>query len=813
MLYTLDQDTTIYTANGPASKFVLSMQNKNYKLWASTVQGNITSSDEIPQSSPTRDFIIIEFEDDKFPDIKQSLETVFNNPSCLIYRISAKNDRLVLDLSQELNSGTYKNTYQSLCIQLGVKGIKAQARINHGIKCNSFSNDAILLQIEGLPYNVPTTIAPASIMPNKKKLLLATQEFIDSKEGQRVLHDQTLMTRFFDALAAKRINGQLDSDYLEQTMRKISTSTGFDLAYYTKLIQERIDLLSDNPDLLETAPPFGEYIHLYSQAKRVQTIGQQLVANLPAGTIPSSDYELAEASDFIEMAYPPYLLDQYGSDVDNVVIFNPTTGVWTHDTDIMYSLLTAIRPYSTKQQFDTFMLTFAAKARNSDRIIKPYSGSRYILFNNCALDVATMEQYAIDSPIVRNLHFTNRNHIEIDYIENPALPVLPHKRQFDNGNWTPKAFLQAYANNDEDVYQYLLFGFSLGLFGGHNSGVHFDIQGGSRWGKTTLFEIFKALYKNRVVSIPFSSLNEQFPFTSYPDNTSIIWVSEVNVGTEPLDDRYGTTTYDALADTQVRFQVKNRGDLIISNPPQCYFEGTSFIKANELDTGPAGRTLAYKLPEMTTELRNQSYSSSINDCLRNEKVLQWLVYQMIMAYKSFIPVNRMDDLRLNLANKNDLAMFPHQVQEWRKEFVIGGTVIDDWFEDSILPFLSRDAANPTYMHNKILYYLYLEYYKAMNPNDTFANKAMPIEKVIKRLNTIWNSERDKIVIETDIGTQEKDRKSPRKRIVSPDAMNFNWADYDKENERPMELKKSNLTQSKIFGKKIAHWFSIYVNEG
>ena len=813
MLYTPAQDTQLQRANGPATVLILSLRNIAYTLWETNVQGQITYSDEIPQNNPTRDFIVLEFDDAKFPDVKQALETVFNKPTCLIYRLNNKKDRLILNLSRELNGATYTQTYQNLCIQLSIKFVKTQSRINHGIPFKPFPDDAVLLsETQGLPYNVPSNIAPASIMPNKEKLLKATQEYIDSDEGVKTIHDRTLATRFFDALAAKRISGQLDTDYLEQTLQKISKKTGYSVQEYNSLLQERLNLLKNNPDLLESAPPFGEYIHLYTQAKHVQTIGQQLVANLPEGKSPSSDYELAEASDFIEMAYPPYLLDQPGSDADNIVIFNPTTGAWTHDSDTLYSLLTAIRPYSTKQQFDTFMMTFAAKARNSNRKIKPYSGSRYILFNNCVLDVATMKQYPLTSSIVRDLHFTERCHIDLDYIENPPLPVLKHKRQFDNGDWDPYHFLRAYANNNEEIYKYLLFGFSLGLFGGHNSGVHFDIQGGSRWGKTTLSEIFKALYDNRVVTIPFSSLNEQFPFTSYPDNTSIIWINEVNVGGEPLDDKYGTIMYDSLADSQVRFQVKNRGDLIIANPPQTYFDGTQSIKANELDTGPAGRTLAYKLPEMTSALRQQAYSSSINDCLRDKRVLQWMVYQMLMAYKQYIPVNRMDDLRINLANKQDLDIFPQVAQNWRKEFVVGGTVIDDWFEDTIVPFLSRDAANPTLMHNRILYALYLEYYKTNNPNDTYAHNAIPLEKVIKRLKTIWNSEADRFVIDFDIGTMEKDRKYPRKQVNGPEYMNFDWKDFDNENSRPIELRNDTYDQKTLFHKKIMHWFSIYVNE-
>lgn len=828
MLYSLQGDDTVLEANGPATIFVKSLQAQNYTLWASSVQGPIGRSDEISHSSPARNFIVIDFAQDRFKQIKQVLDTILNHPSYLIYQLKAavqtntakkknatnqtNNARLIIDLVQELSGSDYTKLYRNLCNQLNLPINKSQSQISRGLLFRAFSNNAILAYNQGAPYEVEFNVAPASIMPNKKKLLKATQEFIDSPAGQKVLSNHMELTNFCDALAARRINGQVDTDYLQKTMQMMSRKTGYDIDQFKQVLQERINLLKANADLLETAPPFGDYVHLYTQATYVQTIGQQLIANLPEGKGPSSDYDLSEASDFIEMAYPPYLLDQHGSDIDNVVIFNPTTGIWTHETDILYSLLTAIRPYSTKQQFETFEMTFAAKARNSNRVIKPYSGSRYILFNNCVLDVATMKPYPITDPMVRDFHFTERCHINLDYVENPPLPVLKHKRQVDNGDWDPKNFLMAYANNDNQTFDYLMFGFGLGLFGGHNSGVHFDIQGGSRWGKTTLSEIFKALYDNRIVMIPFSSLNEQFPFTSYPSDTSIIWINESNEGVEPLDDKYGTIMYDSLADAQVRFQVKNKGDIFLQNPPQVYIEGTQFIKANELYTGPAGRTLAYKLPEMTTALRNQSYSSSIYDCLHNKKVLQWIVYQALMAYKKIIPVSRMDDLRLNLGNQKDLDLFPNVAQDWRKEFVIGGSTIDDWFEEQIEPFISRDAANPTFFHPSIIYALYLNAYKIANPNDHNGIHAKTNQEVMSRLWTIWKSEDKRYVTNSNIGTKEHDRKKPRKKILSPDKMNFDWSGFDKENTRPYNLQNDSYDKIQIFDKKITDWFSIYINQ-
>src|SRR5699024_5690880 len=104
------------------------------------------------------------------------------------------------------------------------------------------------------------------------------------------------------------------------------------------------------------------------------------------------------------------------------------------------------------------------------------------------------------------------------------------------GDWTPSKFLGAYADNDSEKKSLLYFVLALGLFAGHNFGLHVNIEGASGWGKSTLARIFVSLFDGRVQRIPYASLNEKFPFTSYDLNTSVIWVSENNVGSEPLNE-------------------------------------------------------------------------------------------------------------------------------------------------------------------------------------------------------------------------------------------------------------------------------------
>ena len=316
MLYSLTGDNNVLEANGPATVLVNSLKAQDYTLWASSVQGPVGLSDEIAHSSPARNFIVIDFSQDKFQQVKHNLDTIFKHPSYLMYTLTnasataAKKNpatnktgkiRLIMDLVQELAGKDYTKLYRNLCNQLNLPINKSQSQISRGLLFRAFSNSDIVAQNQGAPYEVEFNVTPASIMPNKKKLLKATQEFIDSAAGQKVLSNHMQLTNFCDALAARRINGQVDTDYLQKTMQMMSRKTGYDIDQFKQVLQERINLLKANADLLETAPPFGDYVHLYTQATYVQTIGQQLIANLPEDKGPSSDYDLAEASDFIEM--------------------------------------------------------------------------------------------------------------------------------------------------------------------------------------------------------------------------------------------------------------------------------------------------------------------------------------------------------------------------------------------------------------------------------------------------------------------------------------------------------------------------------
>lgn len=797
--YTKDPDPTVSISPKSAVEFVCqNIFQTDFSILASGLESDIEHSQEYKDANGSRDFAVIDFG----LSLANNAINKLGGIQHLCYKLNTNKARLIVSISGSISGKQYTDLIRYLNKFLGVQSSKVNENIKQIIKCKKINQSAVLSSnVDGKPLDYHPK--NSSVRLDESKTLEATKGFIDSSYGKNVLADRDETTKFVDSLLVASLNEQLSNDYLAKAIDLLAENTDYNKDNWQDLFSNRLGILKSSASQRVSAPPFGSYIHFYGNEKQTMSISANLLTVLPEGVSPDPDFTLADAASFIEMAYPPYLLDQYGSDEDNMVIFDGSTGMWTHDDNILKSLLETIKPYSTDNQYRTFIMTFAAKARTAGRFIKPYSGSRYLLFNNCALDVATLKTYKLSDPFIRDLHFIQRCHINLDWNPRAILPQIPEMRLSDNGTWNPKDFFMGYADNNEEAYNYLMFGLSLGLFGGHNFGVHFDIQGQSRWGKTTLQGIYANLFENRTMMLPFASLNNQFPFTSYPLNTSVIWINECNTGVDELNDSFGTITYDGLADNQIRLQVKGKSDLVLDNPPQVYIDGTQFIRAKELSTGPAGRTLAYKLPRLTETLRNQIYAKDIKYCLSNKGVLQWLVKEFVKAYKKLIPEARMDNLKFNLANQQDMQLFPEVARNWRREFVVSSSTVDVWFTDEIMPYISSDPNKPTYFHKSVLYYMYKHAYLRDNPQD---------EKLIKIDSPDHILERVRAVLDSDNAYQVNVDASLRKQVGSPEKMNFDWKHYSQDFSTPYELEPTNWRTLDIFGHRISGWISVYKKE-
>lgn len=790
------------------------------------------------RKKPLRDFLTLvircknDHQEAELLDAVTSVMNQLNHPDYILYpypdyQASTRNFQWVVPTSRYLNraQATVVTNYLASLLQLSFSISKTK---NNGFKpfpLPIYSDPTLAQKVQLEDHDQPLPIdegyleaqgvgddddadkddkTQATITYSQTQIDQSTQTLIADPQTKTLLADDAKRQQLILSLAGAVFQTAFTYDQVNAIATKLAMGQAPLVAQYQGELKAAYQELKQHPDKRLQAAPISEYLRLYQSSSNSQNIGQQLLAHLDDDFMPDADLKLADAANMIAMVYPPAIIDQAGSDRDNVVIFNPLTGVWTHDEDLFYSLLTAVKPYSTVYQLDTLMRTFAANARNMNRYIRPYSGSQYLLFLNGVLDITDLSFHSLTEPFVEKAHFIDRSQLNLDFVPNPPLPVIPHARQVDGGDWNPRDFIRAYGNNDDTRIQYLLFGLSLGLFGGHNFGVHFDIQGESRWGKTTLSEIYNYLYNNRTVIVSWPSLNGRFPFTSYPLNTSVIWVKEANIGTAPLDDEHGTIIYDGLADNQVRFEVKGSSDIVLVNPPQVYIDGTQLIQASEINTGPAGRTLAYKLPLMTQTLRAQAYANNIVERLHSPDVVMWLVWQMILAYRATIPANRLADLKLNLSLQTDLNLLPPMARSWRLEFAAETSDLVGWFTERIEPFLSDDPMNPTMMHDQVLYDLYDAYYIQLHPYDKYRNRIKSFETFQRQIKQVfsqhgWNT--------VPVGNLYGKRKAPAKKVSTLDALNFDWVDYDLSYKRPKDLIRSNNLPSP-FGSVVSGWYQL-----
>lgn len=623
--------------------------------------------------------------------------------------------------------------------------------------------------------------------------------------------------------------------------------------------RKQLSYLAKNNDERQKVTDIGEYLKLYQQNDS-RNMGARLVASIGDDFKPNSKMELDTAATFIESMYPPYIVKNSSeSDVDSLVIFDPTSGAWVHDENIFQSLLNGLRRMSTKRDCETLMIQMATDARNHNQFIEPYHGSQYLLFKNCVLDAYTLKQYRLDSDFTKQKHFTERHMININYLPMEQIPMndikkfgrekLTAKIKDKNGNlrygdWTPWNFINAYGANDPERIQFVYFCLSLGLFAGHNFGIHVSIQGTTRWGKTTLAEIFKNLFPNRVFTTSFNKLNEPFSFTSYQANTSLIWIDECNVDAHPLDDDTGTPLYDTLANTTARLNVKHHGDKIISNPPQMFIDGTSFVRAKQASTGPAGRTLALALPstsdapqgqnenEFIQKLHEQSYGTGINDLLGYEPTLQYLVDKMIEAYEHTLRFKtkdhqdpRLNDLILNLGRSSDLNLLPKFAVEWHDKMQDEQGSLGSWFDDNFADALKHyknkqeAGTNDAWMCTDLAYDFYKASYEEQNtnsdPNDRYiihkSNFKLEFENLLKNRNwhIVYTYEKNGTSVKRHTSHNFDSTAIDLAKVNDPDSsikMPKNYQDVLGENGNPRKALPYP------FNNRSRHWYQLFYYE-
>ena len=626
--------------------------------------------------------------------------------------------------------------------------------------------------------------------------------FVEDPHIQEQLQSYDYFWRFAESLADARRRNLINDEFVTQALTVVALGNKEWEMNNFNIYQTQYEKLINQPDKRDLVKPLASYLPIVEQ---IQTNNQQIknLAKLLESMLPQ-DFEgdasspINEACDVVSEYFEFALIPGVDRNSDGVAIFNPLRGIWMHDENELIALLSLVKPGLSESQLRSAMMYWGAKAHKEDRYLKPYNQSRYLVFKNCVLDITTDEEHSLASPLVKELQFTNRHAIDIDYDPNPEL-ITFEKDGMNEVDWTIEKFIQAYAHNNDTLRTYFLFGMALGLFAGHNTGVHFDIQGESGSGKSTLATIYRGLFgPNRVAEITFSKLNEDFPLTSYDLATAIIWIKEANYGVAPLSEDSGIPFYDSLADGSARISVKHGGDLIVHDPPQVFIDGTSLITAQDVQTGPARRTLAYKLPPNIEELRPQFYSNNITERLLDERVLQYLVVEMLKAYKVIVPPARQGNFKMNLGVKADLELLPPQALAWRQEFVSADENVREWWDTEIKDLLKIDNTDVSFTDN-VFHLLYLQWYRSRNPQDPHLRFARSYRSFKKILTQIFDED----------GLYKiwwKDNASRRRRYINDvDKWGIDWTQYDQLANRPYEFEPGD---PKSYHKKRIH--NVYI---
>lgn len=626
----------------------------------------------------------------------------------------------------------------------------------------------------------------------------------DPKSCERLTSttDDNYRHNFMMSFAEATLNGALNRDTVDQILLRLSSDDQDFLAELTDLYTQALKDLRETPALLVKCEHLSHFLPLAVNTQATN-LSQLFGEMLPKDFKPDADMSLEDAANLVTQYFDFALLPGSQEDnVDRLAVYNPLTGTWDHDENEFRTLIDYIRPVTTPMQFKTIFIQLASQAYANDRWLNPYSGSRYIVFKNGVLDIVTEELLSFTNQVVRDCEFTARHRLSISWDPDAPDKEFPDDRP-DHGTWSIDRFISGYAYNDPQLITFFLFGLSLGLFAGHNTSVHFDIQGPSRLGKSILSTIFDKLFENRIAITTYNKLNQPFPLDNFNNQIAIIWIKECNVDSEPLNSDYGTPFYDGLADMSARIPVKHHNDVIVDNPPQVFIDGTSFIQATEIHTGPAGRTLAFKLPEITGDDRDKIYSNNISNRLRDPEVLQHLVVKMVKAFKEIVPQNRWSNFKMNLASNRDLDLLPEKAREWRQLFVNANLNIKIWFDDEILPFLRTNGP----MHDRILYELYLAHVRRNSKTGKDDRYAQGFDRFVKNLKLIFDEHEFKTDYMTGASIDKRfPNAKPRRRIRDYQGLGFDWASYNESYDVPISI--SNVGTSDLFNKKITGWYNI-----
>lgn len=414
--------------------------------------------------------------------------------------------------------------------------------------------------------------------------------------------------------------------------------------------------------------------------------------------------------------------DNADSTLDLVKVFNPITLTWENPKFLFSACLAAVDVLYVPSDVIKLSSFIFETLRNSKAVMevpKPYSGSRYLLFNNGIFDCLTQEiidvqaqlqltENDIEIPMVSpnatleiedhkvpiaNAGFTEKHRHYIDLDLNMEVPKYQGKG--NNETWDPQTWLLKTAGGRANVAHYILEIIGIMLVPNHSFNAFIEINGKSGSGKTVITNIAKGIYGDNEVAIPedftIDQAMDNFPFRGLVNqDTALVHITEVN-GT------YLNPTmislFNSFANPSMEMKQMGNVSVKLTPPPVLVMEGVSWAKFDNTKTGIARRLLPLDLSESNTMNYRSSHSK---DIFRFKKVLKWFAKEAVLALSELTQGD--DHFAFNI---DDVDTLPDFARRWHMMAINAG---DDLMNTFMLKI--KDSLHNGFLPMKMMFRLY-----------------------------------------------------------------------------------------------------------
>lgn len=412
---------------------------------------------------------------------------------------------------------------------------------------------------------------------------------------------------------------------------------------------------------------------------------------------------------------------------ENVLMFNPKTLSWQAMDYFSLLALSAVIPSATLgqgQMLGNYLFTHIHLQHIDWQVPEPYSGSRYLLFDNGIFDAKTKELIPIhedyldyhpegsqqtmtavlgqvqtlevdgQQKTLAQMGFTDKHvhHFSLDLnAQNPA-----YASNIKDVKWTPEDWMLKTANNKPEQMKYLKQCLGTMLVPNHSFNAFLEINGLSGGGKTKLVEIVKSIYGRESTAVKtgftLDDVSDNFPFRGTVNkSTALAHITETNgAGLKnsviPLINSFANP----------EMQIKQLGGISVelTPPPFLVMEGKGWVLFDNTKTGVARRLLPLDISKAQT--KHYLCRRYGKDIFMQPKVLAWFAKEAVLAYAEMTKGN--DHFKFAIDNIKTLPKF---AQKWHLDAINAGDDIMNQFVERM-----KHVLKPGYVSTELLYKLY-----------------------------------------------------------------------------------------------------------